>query len=260
MSEETIVAPAAAPALVPSQAPLAATEASPPQDGAHDNEPEQSGESDEQKVAKPRKPASERISELYGRMKSAEEARDLALAEVRRLRTPVVAPEQWDSLSYDQQQAAQMRHAVRQERAEELASEAHFRQQEAQASRGAMFQDRLAAVKETIPDIDVVVNDPSLPVSEIGARFITESDKGPQVAYWLAQNRAEAARIARLDPLAQAFELGRIETRISAAPSSRKVSSAPAPVPRVGGGANTGAKDPARMSMSEYVEWRNKRG
>lgn len=260
MSEAQLVAPEAAPVVLPSPDQSPAPEAvSSEQDASVENKPgEEPGESDGKD--KPRQKAAERISEIYGRMKNAERARDLALAEVERLRRPVVSPEQWDSLSYDQQQAAQMRHAVRQERAEELASEAHFRQQEAQASRGAMFQDRLAAVKETIPDIDVVVNDPSLPVSEIGARFITESDKGPQVAYWLAQNRAEAARIARLDPLAQAFELGRIETRISAAPSSRKVSAAPAPVPRVGGGANTGAKDPARMSMSEYVEWRNKRG
>jgi len=119
---------------------------------------------------------------------------------------------------------------------------------------------RVEAAREVIKDIDVVLNDPSLPVSDVGARFIAESEKGPQVAYFLAQNRAEAARIASLDPLTQAFELGRIEQRINAAPSARRVSQAPAPVPRVTGGANAGAKDPSQMSMAEYSEWYRKRG
>jgi len=123
-----------------------------------------------------------------------------------------------------------------------------------------MFQDRLAAAKQQIPDIDTVISDPTLPVTDIGARFIAESDKGPQVAYWLGTNRAEAVRIASLDPYSQAFELGRIEARIAAAPASRRISNAPAPVPKVGGGSNTGAKDPAQMTMAEYIEWRNKRG
>jgi len=259
MSEtDTTAAPEAAPVVPSSEVPAA--EAAPsPADAPLT--PEEPGESDTQdQDRKPKQKAAERIGELYGRMKSMELERDAAVQELQRLQKPLVDPNQWDQMSYDQQQAAQLRYAVRQERAEELAQEAHRRDADVHAARAEMFSQRVSSVRQQIPDIETVLNDPTLPVSEIGARFITESDKGPHVGYWLGQNRAEAARIARLEPLAQAYELGRIEARISAAPASRKLSTAPAPVPKVGGGANAGAKDPASMNMSEYIEWTKKRG
>jgi hypothetical protein len=258
MSEMNTAAPEAAPATAPSQI-APATEVASPVEGANENQPDQSGESDE-KAEKPRQRASERIGEIYGRMKNAERARDLALAEVERLRQPVVDVNRWDELTYEQQQTAQMRQAVRAERADELTREAQVREYEAHSSRVDMFKDRLTEAKASIPDIEKAISDPSLPVTDIGARFIHESEKGPQVAYWLATNRDEASRIARLDPYSQAFELGKIEARIGAAPASRRLSNAPAPVPKVGGGSNSGAKDPSSMSMSEYAEWYRKRG
>ena len=257
MSDETLVAPVAAPEVSSETPTVPADQAAPPVEGAP-VEPENPGESDEQKADKPRQRASERISEIYGRMKNAERARDLALAEVERLRAPVVRADEWDAMSYDQQQAAQMRQAVRAERADELAHEARLREQEAASTRASMFSERLASAKANIPDLESVIHDPSLPVTAVGARFIQESEKGPQVAYWLGTNRAEAARIASLDPYAQAYELGRIEQRVSAS-SSRKLSAAPAPVPKVGGGGGTGPKDPSSMSMDDYVAWRKAR-
>jgi hypothetical protein len=249
------------PSAVPAEAPKA--DAASPQEGAEvENKPDDrsGGNEDQSEEQKPRQKASERIGELYGRMKAMERERNAAIAEVERLRQPVVDPSQWDQMSYDQQQAAQVRQAVRQERADELAQEAQRRAMDADRARAEMFRQRVDAVRSQIKDIDVVLADSTLPVTEIGARFIAESEKGPHVAYWLAQNRGEAARIASLDPLSQAYELGRIEQRINAAPAARKVSQAPAPVPRVAGGANSGAKDPAAMTMDEYAAYYRKRG
>lgn len=256
MTDTTHAAPEAAPATVPSQEANAA-EAASPIDGAIENKPDETGENDDQKPEKPRQRASERINELYARTKNAERARDLALAEVERLRRPVVDAGNWDQLSYEEQQSAHMRQAVRSERADELAREAQIREFEANSTRVDMFKDRLKEAKASIPDIEKAITDPSLPVTDIGARFIHESEKGPQVAYWLATNRDEASRIARLDPYSQAFELGRIEARIGAAPASRRLSNAPAPVPKVGGGSNSGAKDPTNMSFAEYERYRS---
>lgn len=258
MSEITPVAPEAAPSassVENTAAQAVAPEAASPVEGAPEDQPEQSGETSE----KPRQKASERIGELYGRMKSAERRAEQLAQEVERLRQPVVSQQQWDQLSFDEQQALQVRSAVRQERAEELAAEAYRGAREVERTRQEMFVSRVSEVKASIPDIETIVSDPTLPVSQIGARFITESEKGPHVAYWLSQNRTEAARIASLDPYSQAYELGKVESRISAAPQARKVSQAPAPVPKVGGGASAGAKDPSSMSMSEYVEWYRKR-
>lgn len=231
-----------------------------PQEGAGEQPPdEQSGEGEDQNK-KPRQKASERIGELYGRMKSAERERDAALAELGRLRTPVVDPAQWDQLSFDQQQQVQMRQVIREERAQEIEQAAMARDNEARAARQVMFQERFSSFVERVPEASVAMTDPTLPVSEVAARFISESDKGPEVLFWLHQNRQDATRIARMDPVSQAFELGRVEARISAAPAARKISNAPAPVPKVGGGAGAGAKDPTAMTMSEYAEWYRKRG
>lgn len=261
MSETTLAAPSA-PASAPESIPAAAVtpeQAASPEQGAENATPDgEQPEGDPEKPEKPRQRASERISELYGRMKTAERERDLAIQEARRLSQPVVTNDQWDQLSFEQQQAAQMRQAVRVERAEELAREAQIREQEAARVRGEMFNDRLATVRDAIPDIESIVDDPTLPVSNIGAQFIMESDQGPQVAYWLSQNRAEAARIARMSPLQQAAALGRIEARIQAAPKARKVSTAPAPVPTVAGGASPGNKTPDAMNFAEYEAWRMK--
>lgn len=261
MSDTAIpAAPDAAPAVPSLEVPAAVTQAdaAPSQEDAQVT-PDTGEQDDQEQDRKPRQKAAERIGELYGRMKSMERERDAAVQELQRLQRPLVDPAQWDQMSFDQQQAAQLRHAVRQERAEELAQEAQRRDADAGAVRAEMFSQRVSAVREQIKDIDSVLNDPTLPVSEVGARFITESEKGPQIGYWLGQNRAEAARIARLEPLAQAYELGRIEARITAAPASRKLSQAPAPVPKVGGGANAGPKDPAAMSMREYEAYVAKR-
>lgn len=254
-------APAPVPALNIPVEQQPAAETTPPQ-GADTNKPDAraEGESDDQTKDKPRKGASERIGELYGRMKSAERERDQALAEVERLRKPVVDAKEWDGLSFDQQQSAQVRQAVRTERADELEREAEHRARDAAEQRAAMFAERVKAVADTIPDIEAVISDQSLPVSETGARFIQESEKGPQVAYWLGQNRAEAARIARMEPLQQAFELGRIEQRISAAPTAKRVSTAPAPVPTVGGGGSPGPKSPDTMSVGDMAEFLRSKG
>lgn len=259
MSDDTApVAPEAAPVPVASNASQAA-EAAPPTTGASENPPAEGeqpkAEGDESRQDKPKQRASERIGELYGRMKSAERERDAALAEVQRLRQPVVDPNHWDQLTYDQQQAMQVRQAVREERAAEVEQAAYYREREAQSQRAMMLQQRIETFAEREPEILTVLQDPTLPVSEIGARFVAESEKGAEVAFYLHKNRAEAARISRLDPVTQAFELGRIEARISAAPAARKVSQAPGPIPRVGGGANAGAKDPSSMSDDEYSAW-----
>ena len=254
-----------APAAPESTVPAAPTteQAATPQ-GADQAKPEATPEGDEGseegKPERPRQKASERIGELYGRMKSAERERDAAIAEVQRLRQPPVSREQFDQLSFDEQQREIVRQTLREERAAEIEQSARIRHEEAETLRAQQYQDRLAAAREAIPDIDTKLSDPTLPITEHAARIIAESEKGPQMAYWLANNRAEAERIARLAPSQQAFELGRIEARINAAPQARKVSKAPAPVQTIGAGASPGGKDPSSMSMSEYIAWRKAGG
>lgn len=264
MSDElSPVAPEAAPVPVASDASPAADEtAATPQEGAStpaDEAKPEAAEGDESKQDKPKQKAAERIGELYGRMKSAERERDSLRAELERLRQPVVDPEKWDQLSYEQQQQVQVRQAVREERAQEIAQAAAAKEHEANIQRSIMLQQRIEAFAEREPEILSIFNDPTLPVTQLGARFIAESEKGAEIAWYLHKNRTEAARIERLDPVSQAYEMGRIEARIAAAPAARRISNAPNPPPKVGGGGNAGAKDPASMSMFEYAEWARRR-
>jgi hypothetical protein len=57
------------------------------------------------------------------------------------------------------------------------------------------------------------------------------SDKGPELAYHLASNPAEAARISRLSPALQLMELGKLEAKLTAAKAEDR-NQAPTPIPQ----------------------------
>lgn len=87
-------------------------------------------------------------------------------------------------------------------------------QKTAEQKRQETFQTRSESFKKDHPDFDEVVSDPSLPVSRVMAEQILESDLGPQIAYHLATNPEEAARISRLPEGAQIREIGKLEARL----------------------------------------------
>jgi hypothetical protein len=93
------------------------------------------------------------------------------------------------------------------------------------------------------------------------AQSIQASDVGPDVLYWLGSNPKEADRIARLPPLLQAKEIGKIEVTLSSNPPVRKTSTAPAPInpvtARASGAPSYDTTDPRSvksMSTSEWIE------
>lgn len=208
---------------------------------------------------KPRRRASERISELYARQRSAEAETVMARQEVARLQSELARISQarnHPDMPLEQADGLRMREAVKAERLEQLAVEADYKAQAARQHRVAAFQERVQEVKDRLPDFDQVFND-RVEVSEIAADLIADSEYGPQIAYHLGKNPSEAARIARLPPHLQGREIARIEASVSI--PVRKVSSAPPPTQRLGGGSSPGAKDPADMSQAEYSEWYRKR-
>jgi hypothetical protein len=84
------------------------------------------------------------------------------------------------------------------------------------------------------------------------------SEKGPELLYHLAQNPAEADRIARLPPTQASMEMGRLEAKLAAVPP-RKTTQAPDPIAPVSGvgGAQTDA-DPDKMTVEQWRAWREK--
>lgn len=127
------------------------------------------------------------------------------------------------------------------------------------------YSERLAAVKEELPDYDEVVTKSAArgewPCPPLVALAIKESDVGPKVAHHLATNRDEAIAISHMSPIEQAVAFGRLEERIRSqpAPQPNIATNAPEPAPaRTKGGqfaSPSGLHD--SLSMDEWQRRRN---
>lgn len=130
------------------------------------------------------------------------------------------------------------------------------RQQELRSS----WEKRLETAAKTDPTVYDVVSDPSLPVSHNMGVIIQTSDLGVDILKYLNANRQEAARIATMDPIMAARELGAIEAKIRYTPPPeppKKVSAAPEPIPTV---TPTGSSvvDEDSLPTEEWIARRNK--
>lgn len=123
---------------------------------------------------------------------------------------------------------------------------------EAHATREEQARDRFE-------DYDDVVQNPQLRITPVMADVIRASDIGPDVAYFLGTNPAEADRISRLSPFLQAKEIGRIESKLAAEPITRKTTAAPAPITPVratgGNPPVLDTTDPRSISAMSTAEW-----
>ena len=137
-------------------------------------------------------------------------------------------------------------------------------QREAEAQAAAMldaYHDREEDARTKYDDFEQVAYNPKLPVTETMAQTIQASEIGPDVIYWLGSNPKEAERIARLSPLLQAREIGKIEARLASNPPAKKTSTAPAPIAPVTARAasapaydTTDPRSVKNMSTSEWIE------
>lgn len=137
------------------------------------------------------------------------------------------------------------------------------REQEAEATRKTSFQKRQDDFIKSHPEYrEKVLENESLPITQEMAQVISESEMGPEVAFYLAENEDKAAAIAQLSPFLQARELGRIEAKLEAAkappPPPPKVSEAPPPVPKIEATDPKVEKDPKDMTDTEFAKWRRR--
>jgi len=135
---------------------------------------------------------------------------------------------------------------------------------DAEAERAATldaYHDREEEARNKYDDFEQVAYNPKLPVTETMAQTIQASDNGPDVIYYLGSNPKEAERIARLSPLLQAREIGKIEAKLGDNPPAKKTSTAPAPIApvtaRTSGAPAYDTTDPRSvkaMSTSDWIE------
>ena len=149
--------------------------------------------------------------------------------------------------------------ALAERKAAELLARREAEQQE--ASLLEAYHDREEAARDRYDDFEQVAYNPNLPVTEVMAQTIRASEIGPDVIYYLGSNPKEADRIARLSPILQAREIGKIEAKLADNPPVRKTSTAPPPInpvsARASGNPSYDTTDPRSvkaMSTSEWIE------
>jgi hypothetical protein len=133
-------------------------------------------------------------------------------------------------------------------------------QREADAKRmreaAERFNKSAEDVAEHYEDLAEVMDDmwrgrvPVIRNNDAIARYIIEeSDRGPELAYHLANNADAAERIGRLTPMAQVRELVKLEASLPKpnAPATK----APAPPRTIGSRGGSDTKDPEKMSIDE---------
>jgi hypothetical protein len=85
-----------------------------------------------------------------------------------------------------------------------------------------------------------------------------DMDMQVEIAYSLANNPREAMRIARLSPMRQVAEIGKLEAKLSAPKPAKKPSSAPSPMKPVGGRKTTDDEIGDQEDFETFMKKRNK--
>jgi len=117
------------------------------------------------------------------------------------------------------------------------------------------FKERADKAREVIKDFDAVVGAATVsPTHRDTIMLILESEKGPQLSYYLSKHPEKVHEINAMPAHKQAAEIGRLESRLSKS-EPKKETKAPAPVPPLKGSSVISAKDPEKMSMDEFAKW-----
>lgn len=88
---------------------------------------------------------------------------------------------------------------------------------------------------------------------------LMEAENGDDIAYYLGSNPKEAERIARLPPLSQVREIGKLEAKLAAKPVNPKTpSNAVAPIKPVGGSASPSTKKLVDVEDQDEFEKRRR--
>lgn len=230
-----------------------------------------------------KKPIQERISELTRDKRELEEAwqseydaRVLAQNRLKELeaqkpKVEEVKDNRPDRTQYKPEEAEKYendllawnrREAIREFQAEQAKTQAEAAQKAAQER----LEGITAEARKEIPDFDEVIESADrrkemIPAHVVAA--ITESDKGPHLAYYLAKNPDEAKRIFALSPAKALLALGKVElnftTKSEPVKESPKVETkipvtkAPAPMQSITGGGGEIPKDLTKLSFKEYA-------
>lgn len=188
----------------------------------------------------------QRINEITRKRREAERRAERAEKRLKEMEAKNL-----DDLDFEDQIAER---ALNRSRRDQIETDRETAQELAREA----YQARAEAASAKYPDFAQVAYGNHWNPTPAMIETIMDSDLGPEIAYHLGKNPSEAVRISQLSPASQARELGRIEATISAPKPA--VKTAPKPVNPVGAKGSSGAKDPTKMTMAEYVAFRKAQG
>jgi hypothetical protein len=128
------------------------------------------------------------------------------------------------------------------------------------------WADRVNAAKSNLPDFDDMVQSSEVRVSDPVRDAIIESEHGPQILYYLAENTEIAQKLAGMSLVSAVREIGKIEARYerdakATVPDVKPVvgkSKAPAPISPLRGALNTvdAGLDADGNFHGSYQQWK----
>lgn len=205
----------------------------------------------------PKKTAKERIDELTWRLRETERREAALLDRFTAGQPPATAPQASattadddpepspDEYVYGENDLAYVKDLARYEARQEFKALQSQTARQTEAERiKSIHAQREAAFKAKAPDFDEVVvaggQQGKWVCTADMAEAIRTSEAGPEVAYHLAKNPDEAARIAALSQVAQIREIGKLEAKLAIpapapAPAAKTITSAPEPAPALRG-------------------------
>ena len=135
------------------------------------------------------------------------------------------------------------------------------RQQYEAAQQSQFIQQKAAEGRAKYPDFVQKVFDPNLPgladISPAAHAATMQSEASVDVLYYLANNPQEVFAFHGMNPVQAIRRVAQIEANLAKKP----MNAAPPPKPPSKVSGNSGAvKDPSKMSMAEFMAWRNKGG
>lgn len=203
-------------------------------------------------LSKRKQTMQERLNEVTHARREAERKSARLEAELAQLKGKMKAPvaEEYDDVG--KLTADQVNHTLDKRRVSELEAEHKDTTEEVMKARAIAWTARVEDFSPTVTDFESVVR--SAPLDDKTSEMVVDLDEGPQVAYHLGKNHAEARRISALPPLEKAVALGRLVERLTS-PPPKKITQAAAPIESVGGKSSGGAEfNPAKASVEDFSE------
>jgi hypothetical protein len=236
------------------------------EESAPSTDEEETGEDSADEPPKKSKGVQKRIDELTRAKYEAEREREIARQELERYRreaeqqkaqpaTGDNEPRFEDFSSYDDYVKAIAKHSALKEVNAIKAQQAQETEARKAEEMKRAFDEKAAKARSKYDDFDTIALSPIVPYTPVMAQLVAESDIAGDLAYYLGKNLDEAKRLSQLSPVDAAKQLGRLEAKLSEAPKPKKITQAPPPIKTVAGNEKV-SKDPSKMSMAEYMEWR----